>query len=173
MSGGAGSAGTGGTTNICGNNIVEIGEICDPKYTVNNCGKDCKSITSATCLACDNGSECVDFVDCMQLTTNAAAGSPAAGTPKAQLCNEVLDCVRDSGCAAHGDGIIKCYCGTANVADCQSGLANGACKAELERGLETTLFSQISLRLKSRNTAAASRWLALIASRAPARRPAI
>jgi len=133
----------------CGDGAVTGDEVCDPKLTVNNCGRDCKSITSAACLACDQATDCVDFVDCFQLSGNAAAGSPAAGTPKANLCNEVLDCVRDSGCAAGGNGIIKCYCGTANVTDCQNGLANGACKVELERGLETVTFGQISQRLKS------------------------
>ena len=139
---------------LCGDNKVGGAEVCDPKLTVNNCGRDCLAITSAACLACDNASECVDFVDCGQLSGNGAAGTPGAGIPKINMCNETLDCVRDSGCAAGGNGIIKCYCGTANVADCQSGLANGACKAEIERGLETTLFSQISLRLKSPQYAA-------------------
>lgn len=134
---------------VCGDNTVSGDEVCDPKLTVNNCGRDCKAITSQACTDCDNGSECVDFVDCFQLSGNAAAGTPGAGTPKAQLCNETLDCVRDSGCAAGGNGIIKCYCGTANAADCQNGLANGACKAEIEKGLETTAFAQISQRLKS------------------------
>jgi len=129
---------------VCGDGVKAAGEVCDPKLTVNDCGRDCKAITSATCLACDTSTECTDFVDCFQL-----AGNAVNGTPKAQLCNETLDCVRDSGCAAGGNGIIKCYCGTANATDCQNGLANGACKAELERGLETTTFAQITQRLKS------------------------
>jgi len=142
-------SGAGGNMSVCGNNIVEADEVCDPKFTVNNCGKDCKAITSATCLTCDLLTECIDFVNCSQLTTNAATGSPAAGVPKANLCNEVLDCVRDTGCATAGNAIIKCYCGTANAADCQNGLGNGVCKTEIERGLETTTFTQITQRLKS------------------------
>ena len=82
-----------------------------------------------------------------------APGTPGAGVPKAQLCNEVLDCVRDSGCAVDNSrppfSPIKCYCGTASVVDCQNGLGNGVCKAEIERGLETTVFGQILQRLKS------------------------
>ena len=134
----------------CLDGTVGPTEVCDVQYTVNNCGKDCKSITSAACFTCENDpATCQDFVSCDSVSGNAAAGSPAAGTPKASLCNEVLDCVRDSACAANGNGIIKCYCGTANTADCQSGLANGACKTELERGLETVAFAQITQRLKS------------------------
>jgi hypothetical protein len=149
MSGGAGTAGSGGGTTVCGNNIKEAGEVCDPIYTANNCGKDCKSITSAACLTCDNATECIDFVDCSIAIGNAAAGTPAAGTPKANLCNEVLDCVRDSGCAAGGNSILNCYCGTATAAECQTGQPKGVCKAELERGLETTVFNDILGHMKN------------------------
>ncbi len=135
---------------VCGNGIKETGEFCDPAFTVNGCGKTCNQITSDVCFTCENDpASCQDFVDCGSVSGNAAAGSPAAGTPKSNLCNETLDCVRKSGCAANGNGIIKCYCGTANTADCQTGGANGACKTELERGLETVAFAQITQRLKS------------------------
>ena len=133
----------------CGDGIKGPGELCDPGFTVNDCGRDCKSITPAACLACEQSNECSDFVDCFQAVGNAAAGSPAAGTPKAYLCNAVLDCVRDSGCAEGGNSIIKCYCGTANATGCQNGLGNGACKAEIERSLETVTFAQIVQRLKN------------------------
>lgn len=132
----------------CGNNIKESGEVCDPKFTVNDCGADCNTITSAACFTCENSAAtCADFVDCGTAVGNAAAGSPAAGTPKSLLCNETLDCVRDSGCAAGGNAPIKCYCGTANAADCQAGLGNGACKAQLEKSLETTAFATIAQRI--------------------------
>ena len=129
---------------VCKDGKVTAPEVCDTPFTVNNCGADCLAISTPACLACDNASECVDFVDCNQVT-----GNTAAGKSKSALCNDTLDCVRDSGCAAGGNGIIKCYCGTANATDCQNGLANGACKTQLEQGLETTVFMQISQRLKS------------------------
>jgi len=135
--------------NFCGDGIKGPLEVCEPKLTVNDCGRDCRTITSPACLACDLATDCVDFVDCFQLSCNGAVGTPGAGIPKANMCNEVLDCVRDSGCASGGNAPIKCYCGTANTTDCSNGLANGACKAEIERGLETTVFGQISQRLKS------------------------
>jgi hypothetical protein len=104
--------------------------------------------TSGACFACENDpAKCQDFVDCNSLAGNAAAESPAAGSAKSALCNEVLDCVRTTGCAV-GNGIIKCYCGTANAQDCQSGHANGACKKQLERGLEGTTFLHLARHLK-------------------------
>lgn len=104
--------------------------------------------TSGACFACENDpAKCQEFVDCNSVTGNAAADSAAAGTAKSALCNEVLDCVRTTGCAV-GNGIIKCYCGTANAQDCQSGHANGVCKKQLERGLEATTFAQIARHLK-------------------------
>lgn len=135
-------------TVVCGDGAVGAGEICDPALTVNNCGRDCKAITSAACLACeDTPASCADFVSCEAVAGNAAAGTPAAGTPKKVLCNETLDCVRDTKCAADGAAPIKCYCGTANPTDCQAGLGNGLCKAEIERSLETTSFNTIAQRI--------------------------
>jgi hypothetical protein len=80
------------------------------------------------------------------VTGNATAGS-AMGQPRAKLCNEVLDCVRDSGCAAGGKLPINCYCGAVTEAVCSSGGGIGACKAVLEAGLETTDFNTITSRL--------------------------
>lgn len=139
---------------VCGNNVKEAGEVCDPKFTVNDCGADCKSITTAACLTCENATSpgasapnCSDFVNCDSAVGVAAAGSPAAGTAKSLLCNETLDCVRDSGCASGGKAPIACYCGTADGAACQAGNGNGVCKTQIERSLETTSFSQIAARI--------------------------
>jgi len=134
---------------VCGNGIKEAGEVCDPAFTVNDCGADCKNITSAACFTCENDpSTCSDFATCDSAVGNAAAGSPAAGTPKAQLCNSVLDCVRDTGCAV-GAAPLTCYCGTANSTDCQGGLGNGKCRTQIEAGLETTTPATIVQRLKN------------------------
>jgi len=152
---------------VCGNGIQQTGEICDPGLTKNDCGRDCKSITSAACVACESApGVCAPSI----LTCDTAAGGTAtatvtgksgaakptdpgavttpAGAPKAPLCNEVLDCVRDSGCAANGNPALKnCYCGTATVQQCNAGQGNGACKAELERALEATDFATVSQRV--------------------------
>ena len=152
---------------VCGDGVVQTGEVCDPGLTKNDCGRDCKTITSAACFACESAPDtCAASV----LTCDTAAGgtttatvtgksgadkatdpgavTTAVGAPKAPLCNEVLDCVRDSGCAANGNPALKsCYCGTASVSQCNSGLGNGPCKAELERALEATDFATVSQRV--------------------------
>jgi hypothetical protein len=100
--------------------------------------------TSAACLGCENTpATCAAYSSC-----DAATGNTADGTPKSQLCKETLDCVRDSGCAADGRPPLKfCYCGTANVADCTAGRADGPCKAVLERSLEGNAFAQVAQRI--------------------------
>ncbi len=100
--------------------------------------------TSAACAACENTpTTCAEFINCDSVTGNADDG-----TTKSQLCKETLDCVRDSGCAADGKPPLQyCFCGTANVADCAAGHANGPCKAALERSLEGKTLAPIAQRI--------------------------
>jgi hypothetical protein len=100
--------------------------------------------TSAACISCENTpTTCAAYSSCDSVTGNASDG-----TSKSQLCKETLDCVRDSGCATDGKPPLQfCYCGTANVADCTAGRANGPCKAALEHGLESKTLAQIAQRL--------------------------
>jgi hypothetical protein len=103
----------------------------------------------ADCLACENTPRtCSDFVSCDSVSGEAAEGSPAAGKSKASLCKEVLDCVRDSGCAV-GAAPIACYCGNTNAAECLGGGANGKCRAQLERGMETAKAATVIQRFKN------------------------
>ena len=146
---GGGAAGSTGGASSCGNGTVDAGEVCDSKLSVNDCGADCKTITPAACFACENDdATCKEFINCDSVTGSAPAGSPAAGVARKYLCNEVLDCMRDTKCSGPEDSpIAKCYCGTANQTDCQSGLGNGPCKAQWERGLETTVFQTLVTRI--------------------------
>lgn len=87
--------------------------------------------------------EGLDAFDCAKEMGNALDG-PAAGQSRKSLCYKLLDCVYDTKCAA-GES-IDCYCGSSGLA-CQTGAANGACRAELEAGLESTAFADIAARL--------------------------
>jgi len=111
---------------VCGNNIVQPPETCDPPFSANECGGNCGAITSPACLTCGAAGSCGELQDC------GLGGTPEYRT----ACLQVLDCVRDSGC---GSGLaFNCYCGTASSSDCSNGLGNGACRAALETGLQTT-----------------------------------
>jgi hypothetical protein len=136
---------------VCGDGIVEAGEVCDPVFTKNDCGSDCKSITSATCAACENttppGAHAPNCpaTSCDNVTGVAAAG-PSAGVAKSNLCNEVLDCVRKSNCAQGGVSLFNCYCGAADPTTCLTA-PKGACVTQLQAGLETTDFNTIQQRI--------------------------
>jgi hypothetical protein len=93
---------------------------------------------SHACLVCAQTSGCVPpAMQCEALQGNAAAG-PGAGVARAELCLETLSCVLTTNCASSGTG-TPCYCGSAQGASCLSpGNANGMCKSQEERGLETT-----------------------------------
>jgi hypothetical protein len=91
---------------------------------------------SAACLACAQTNCSMELDGCKTIAGNATAG-PAAGTSRSDLCVETLACVVPSSCAAVSGA--TCYCGTASGAGClTAGAANGVCKSQLERSLETT-----------------------------------
>jgi hypothetical protein len=126
----------------CGNGTADPGEICDDPFTVNDCGADCSRITSAACMACESGTPCATMTDC-----RAVQGNAPDGTPRSQLCNEALDCIRDSACAAGSAPPIDCYCGNVGFSRCDNGQGNGACREVLERALESTHPAEIRNRI--------------------------
>jgi hypothetical protein len=133
---------------VCGDGIVQAGETCDVpgghNFSINDCGADCNPITAAACLTCELANpECASVTNCMDVVGTATEG-PAAGTPRSHLCNETLDCMRDTNCAV--GQLIDCYCGTATSAQCDAGQGNGACRTQIERGLETTSPVEITNR---------------------------
>ena len=99
---------------------------------------------SPECLMCAEA-RCKQRVDeCLKIQ-GAAENGPAKGRAKSDLCAESLDCVIKSRCVTGGSG-KDCYCGTAFGLDCISPQANGACKAKLEAGLETTDPKEIAVK---------------------------
>jgi hypothetical protein len=143
----------GAVTAVCNNGTVESPEVCDPPFSANNCGglstgsaadasPACGSIESAACTTCVEG-EGLGIFDCSTLTGNAAAG-PASGQALKGLCYKLLDCMYDTNCAAADP--VDCYCGNSGAA-CQTGGANGKCRAEVEASLESTAFADIGARI--------------------------
>jgi hypothetical protein len=145
---------------ICGDGIVNGTETCDApggnNYTVDECGdvwgsgavdgssNACQPITPPACASCEASSECAELMDPSVLSGSAAEG-PAAGTPRRELYFKTLDCVRDTGCAV--GNLVDCYCGTASSGQCEAGSGNGACRAVIEQGLETSNSAEVWNRL--------------------------
>ena len=124
------------------NNINGI-ETCTVAYQTDDCGANCSTITGPVCLACE-ASVGDGTADCAFST-----GTDAAGVPRAALCNQAVECMRQTNCAKSNN--LDCYCGNTG-ASCFSTdatgktLGNGACKAAIEAGLETTNGTDIQLR---------------------------
>jgi hypothetical protein len=141
------------TPQVCGNMTIESPELCDPVFTAPNCGSlhpnsvagaslGCLAIESAACSSCVATAGLGGF-DCLNEVGNAAGG-PAAGVSRQLLCYQLLDCMYDTNCASADP--VDCYCGTSGAA-CQTGGANGLCRTEIERSLESTAFGDIGARI--------------------------
>jgi hypothetical protein len=101
-------------------------------------------LLSPECIECQKNSEdCAPLVNGCDKVEGIAAAGPAAGTSRKALCEEAFDCAQRTNC-----GMVQphhCYCGTAKIEDCVfKGKAEGPCKTELERSLETTDPKKIS-----------------------------
>ena len=167
--GGDNTAGAGGTQpdaspeaaveagSLCGNNHIDPGEECDDGNTKD--GDGCSSICTKKCETCEhNSAYCADFLTgCYALDGNATEGA-AQGVAKAELCSELMACIRKSKCAyvsppgtpAHVDGLLGCYCGEdVTTNECLHLLTkapNGPCKAEVEAAAETSSITLIQSR---------------------------
>lgn len=133
---------------VCGNGVVDLGEQCDDGNLAYNDGCDGDCRTSDACRQCMFTGECVDEALAPGNGCYALLGEAASGIPLNQLCSELFECVRHTGCAGRtaasgssfgGDtqGMENCYCGNTGE-DCLTlGKPNGLCRVEVERALES------------------------------------
>lgn len=113
-SGVGGSAGTGGTSGAGGSSGT---------------GGSGGDSTSAECLECE-----LDTPACAELV----GACDLLAAPEAALCNNVLDCARETNCASIQN--TDCFCGPGvDPGDCLEGnvTPSGPCIAELKAGLQT------------------------------------
>jgi len=121
----------------CGDGVVDDGEQCD--FADARCVGCAYTGTCADCEA--TAAECLDSsgaalqTECFMATGTAAAG-PGAGAAKSVLCASVIQCARESGCAA--EAAETCWCGDVEANTCIQGGAAGPCRAEIEAAAETT-----------------------------------
>lgn len=128
------------------NNPAGNGQVCTAAYTIDECGLNCQQITTDACRACEKAdtSACYDdgdATDGSSLLNMAAAIAfyGGAATPaRVQAGIEAEACIYRTGCANNAPVFTGCYCGTSGSACTTPGSANGPCKAELERSLDTT-----------------------------------
>jgi cysteine-rich repeat protein len=153
-------SGTGGKateTGECGNGKREGDEECDDGDTQDDdgCTADCKYFcASCGCEQCitekcsNNGSTdpntgevvFVNLVErCFEAEGSGTLG-PALGIPKAELCSDIVSCVRSSGCAQEAEGqqleAEWCYSGIPQ-AEWAPEKMNGECKEQFLLGAET------------------------------------
>lgn len=92
------------------------------------------------CLSCEQADpDCAERLSaCMDADDLAAAG-PAEGESKAELCQDVLDCVRQTGCGDNEVDVYQCYCAPdSSVDECTAGAVGGPCQEIVEAAAEST-----------------------------------
>jgi hypothetical protein len=106
-----------------------------------------RTLRGASCLACavNNGTCLGQVQNCESFpSTELADAGEGRGISLTQLCRETLTCVLMSTCEEEpvdqpdlGEG-LACYCGDVDFATCDSPSAQGSCRHEEERGLDST-----------------------------------
>jgi hypothetical protein len=92
--------------------------------------------------------ECWNLIDgCSTLNGDATEG-PAAGKPRKQLCEQMLECARSTGCDSPTS--YGCYCGSADLSACLAGQGKGVCRATVEAAAESTDAGAVFKRLKDK-----------------------
>jgi hypothetical protein len=147
----------------CGNGTVGGTEQCDPGMTggeltgSTTCSDQCKSISSAACVTCEQGGACFEFSDSCLTNSNDFSARSAADR---RSCFDVQECIRSTGCANGTGTLTGCYCGTAFpvTADCQAATpsaVNGLCKTQIRNAMGAGSFADG----KATNTEILSRYL--------------
>jgi hypothetical protein len=151
--GGAPAGGAGGAPSGCpSNSIVNgtgAGQVCSTAFTVDECGLNCAQITTPACITCEEadiaaGNGCYDDASGSNdgsslLNISAAIGFNGGTSTPAQVIagEDMLSCIRTSGCAKNSPVFTGCFCGTS--ASCTTpGSANGPCVSKIQAALGTT-----------------------------------
>ena len=129
----------------CGNRIVEAGESCDDgnKNAGDGCTPDCKSENAIeACLANIGQTKRPECARC-NCEKCGAESMACYGAPEmdAKLCADVIQCGLDKGCSSNA-----CYCGSATIAACTLGRADGPCRVEVENASRSTTVNEIITR---------------------------
>lgn len=105
---------------------------------------------SSACLECQKR-ECWNLVDGCTTIDGNAAGGPATGTPRKELCEKMLECARRTGCDSSVS--IFCYCGSTDLGSCLAGKGTGVCKQAIEAAAESVEPDAVFKHLKDKTFA--------------------
>jgi hypothetical protein len=105
---------------------------------------------SPACLECQKR-ECSDVVDGCHAMEGTAAAGPAAGKPRKELCEKMLDCARQTGCDSYVS--LRCYCGDTDLNSCLEGKGKGECRQAVEAAAETEEPGAVFKHLKDKTFA--------------------
>jgi len=130
----------------CGNAIKEKGEECDDGNLADGdgCNRSCRNETSSDLCKMRVAQKQVGVSDacvqcvCGSCTNQANACYAAANERDVDLCNGIVECVRENGCSG-----TACYCG-GDLLACSLGYPTGPCRMPIERAAGTSSLSRLS-----------------------------
>ena len=131
---------------MCGNSIKEKDEECDDGNQIDGdgCNRSCRNESAGELCKLRVAQKQVGVSDaCVQCVCGSCAKEAngcyaATNEREVDLCNGIVECVRDNGCSG-----TACYCGNDLLA-CSLGYANGPCKTQIERAAGTSSLSRLS-----------------------------
>jgi hypothetical protein len=146
---GGSTAGTGGTTAGTGGSTAGTGGATGGTggSTAGTGGTPgCASSGEAACCECEAADSICNprVAACFDATDNTAGGAA-----KAQLCAELVGCIRRTECASAENGSDACLCGTVSTDVCLAGSfaqAGGSCKNEIAAAAESSVIADIAQR---------------------------
>jgi cysteine-rich repeat protein len=133
---------------VCGNGVVEPGELCDDHNTASNdgCSSTCQvEADQQMCLRLlpenDACGQC-SCLDCRSTTTACYGSADSAGNAQ---CAALITCGQEHGCTG-----TDCYCGTTTLFTCLFGGGNGPCRPEVEAAARST--NPVDIQARSADT---------------------
>lgn len=114
---------------VCGNDVIEPGELCDDGGTAANdgCSATCQiEADQQMCLALLPENDACAQCSCLNCRSQSVTCYGSADATLNARCEAMVACGRDEGCAGP-----ECYCGTASDFVCLFGGANGPCIPEV------------------------------------------